>query len=186
MVSLSSPVFGCIFFYFRFGLRPSGSYRVKFSTQYHPSPLLILLFIFLGHQIFHKSCVLRGAPLFVVPVATNNKRWRMGMRSRPLERGERGMWVRGRARRSCWRVLVCRWSRWTNWNNHEAVQVSRTYIFKWRFNWRSRRGCVKSLLTYYQHSWLFVDRVVPGAIIGSFSNDDGDGNENVSWKCNFA
>ena len=22
--------------------------------------------------------------------------------------------------------------------------------------------------------------------LGSFSNDDGDGNENVTWKCNFA
>ena len=39
------------------------------------------------------------------------------------------------------------YTRWTNWNNHEAVQVTRTYIFKWRFYWRCRRGCVKSLFT---------------------------------------
>ena len=27
------------------------------------------------------------------------------------------------------------------------VQVTRTYIFKWRFHWRCRRGCVKSQKT---------------------------------------
>ena len=41
--------------------------------------------------------------------------------------------------------LFCYWivwphcTSWTNWNNREAVQVARNYVWKWRFRWRCRR-----------------------------------------------
>ena len=73
-----------------------------------------------------------------------------------------------RSYQSSSRILRLHCTSWTNWNNREVVEVTRSYIFKWRFRCRCRRRCLSSLL------------------IGSLSNDDGNGNENVTWKYNFA
>ena len=39
------------------------------------------------------------------------------------------------------RILRPHCTNWTNWNNLEVVEVSRSYIFKWRFRCRRRCRC---------------------------------------------
>ena len=51
----------------------------------------------------------------------------------------------------CYWIVWPHSTTWTNWNNHEEVQVTRTYVFKRRFRWRCRLGFLKSLLVL-QHS----------------------------------
>ena len=58
--------------------------------------------------------------------------------------------------------LLCYWivrphcTSWTNWNNREVVQVTRSYIFKRRFRCRCRCGFLKSLIDSQGRSWRRV------------------------------
>ena len=47
---------------------------------------------------------------------------------------------------SSW-ILRLHCTSWTNWNNREVVEVTRSYIFKRRFRCRCRRRCFNSPFT---------------------------------------
>ena len=44
---------------------------------------------------------------------------------------------------SSWTVQP-HWTNWTCWNNREVVYRNVNSLFKWRFPWRRRRGCLRS------------------------------------------